>query len=212
VTRTRHAGWAATLLIATLGLAACAGEGSEDDSLEEVADDESADTATTTTTTTTTEPEETGESTKEQVAAALGGDADGVSDEDAMCVGLAMVDVVGLEVLIDTGALERMDDDSVGSLADLGITLDDSQKAALADGLHECGDLRAMLRDGLAADGSIPPDGAACIVDHLDDATIDTLFVTSIVGGEAALDADPELFDTLAQATVDCVQAGVDVG
>ncbi|HZM39546.1 MAG TPA: hypothetical protein VFB94_10555, partial [Acidimicrobiales bacterium] len=120
--------------------------------------------------------------------------------------------VVGLEVLIDTGALERMDDDSVGSLADLGITLDDSQKAALADGLHECGDLRAMLRDGLAADGSIPPDGAACIVDHLDDATIDTLFVTSIVGGEAALDADPELFDTLAQATVDCVQAGVDVG
>jgi len=209
VTR-RHARWAgATLLAATLGLAACAGEGSDDGvALEEVADD--ADSPATTTT--TTEPEESGEPTKQEVAAALGGDAEGVSDEDAMCVGLAMVDAVGLDVLLDTGALERMDDESVGSLADLGISLDDAQKAALADALHDCGDLRAMLRDGMAADGSIPPEGAACVVDHLDDATIDRLFVTSIAGGDAALDADPELLNAFTQAALDCMQAGVDVG
>lgn len=199
---------AATLLVAILG-SACAGEGSDEGvDLENVED--SADSEDTT----TTEPEEeAGEPTKEEVAAALGGDSTGgVSDDDAMCVGLAMVDAVGLDVLLDTGAFEQMDEGSANSLADLGITLDESQKAALIDGLHGCGDLRTMLQEEMSSDGSIPPEGAACMTDGLDDATIDRLFVTTITGGEAALNADTELLDAITQATLDCIAAGVDVG
>jgi hypothetical protein len=69
-----------------------------------------------------------------------------------------------------------------------------------------------MLREGMAADGTIPPEGAACVVDGLDDAFIDRLFLTGITGGEAALDADPEQMDAFVSATVACVQAGVNRG
>ena len=197
---------AAALLVTLLGGAACGG----DDSEEGVELEESRDPAETTT---TAEPDEAdGEPTKEEVAAVLGGDATGVSDADAMCVGLALVDAVGLDRLLDSDAFEQMEANSDTSLADLGITLDEAQKAALVDGLHQCGDLRTMLRDGLSADGSIPPEGAACVVDGIDDAMIDRLFVTSIAGGEAALDADPELTDAFVDATIACVQAGVDMG
>ena len=201
-----HHGAAALLLAALLGAAACASEGSEDG----VALEESTEPADTTT---TTESDETdSEPTKDEVAAVLGGDATGVSDSDAMCVGLALVDAIGLDRLLDLDAFEQMEADSDASLADIGITLDDAQKAALVDGLHQCGDLRAMLRDGLAADGGIPPEGAACVVDGLDDAIIDRLFVTSIAGGEAALDADPERKDAFTGAAIACIQAVVDVG
>jgi hypothetical protein len=197
---------AALLVAACFGAAACSGDGSED----AVELEDSAEPAESTT---TTEPDETdGEPTKEEVAAVLGGDATGVSDDDAMCVGLALVDAVGLERLLDSDAFEQMDANPDASLADIGITLDEAQKAALIDGLHECGDLRAMLRDGMAADGTIPPEGAACVVDGLDDAFIDRLFLTGITGGEAALDADPELMDAFVSATVACVQAGVNMG
>ncbi len=198
---------AATLLVAILGSAACAGEGS-DEGVDLESSEESADSEDTT----TTEPEEAGRPTKEEVAAALGGDTSGVSDDDATCVGLAMVDAVGLDVLLDTGAFERMDDESASSLADLGITLDESQKAALVDGLHECGDLRTMMKDAMSADGSIPPEGAACMVDGLDDTTVDRFFVTAVAGGEAALDADSELLNAVTQATLDCIAAGVNMG
>ncbi len=204
---TRYTTWAAaTLLAALLGAAGCSGGDSEEgEALEE---NEPAET------TETTEPETTGaepsdgEPTKEEVAAVLGEGATGVSDADAMCLGLAIVDAVGIDRLLDAEVFADPEATADASLAELGITLDEAQTAALLDGLHQCGDLRGMFREALAAGGSIPPEVAACMVDGLDATMFDRLLVLSVTGGEAALEADPELTGALQDSVVTCMAAG----
>jgi hypothetical protein len=199
---------AAALLAAILGGAACSGGDSDGG----VALDDSEPAGTTESDTTepddTTEPEMSdGEPTKDEVAAALGQGAAGVSDEDAMCLGLAIVDAVGLDRLLDAGAFDANSD---VTLSDLGITLDEAQTATLLDGMHQCGDLRAMFKQALSVDGSMSPEAASCVVDGLDDATFDRLLVLSVSGGEAALEADPDLTGAMQDAVLTCMAAGVD--
>lgn len=198
---------AGLLLAAILGAAACSGGGSDDD----VALEDSGPAGTTESDTTesdTTEPETSdAEPTKEQVAAALGQGATGVSDEDAVCLGLAIVDAVGLDRLLDADAFDA---DSDVTLSDLGITLDEAQSATLLDGMHQCGDLRAMFTQALSADGSMSPEAAACVVDGLDDPTFDRLLLLSVTGGEAALEADPELTGAMQDAVLTCMAAGIE--
>jgi hypothetical protein len=194
---------AAAVLVAILGAAACSGGDSDDGVALEDSDQER------TTESDTTEPETSdAEPTKEEVAAALGQGATGVSDEDAMCLGLAIVDAVGFERLVDAGAF---DENSDVTLSDLGITLDDGQTATLLDGLHRCGDLRAMFKSALSANGTMSPEAASCVVDGLDDASFDRLLVLSISGGEAALDADPDLTSAMQDAVLTCLATGIDV-
>ena len=83
--------------------------------------------------------------------------------------------------------------------------------AHVVNGLHQCGDLRAMFKSALSADGTMSPEAASCVVDGLDDASFDRLLVLSISGGEAALDADPDLTGAMQDAVLTCLAAGVDV-
>ena len=199
---------AAAVLVAILGAAACSGDDS-DDGVALEGSDPARTTGSDTSEADTTEPETSdAEPTKEEVAAALGQGATGVSDEDAMCLGLAIVDAVGFERLVNAGAFDASTD---VNLSDLGITLDDAQTATLLDGLHQCGDLRAMFKSALSADGTMSPEAASCVVDGLDDASFDRLLVLSISGGEAALDADPDLTGAMQDAVLTCLAAGVDV-
>jgi hypothetical protein len=199
---------AAAVLVAILGAAACSGDDSDDGvALED--SDSARTTGSDTSEADTTEPETSdAEPTKEEVAAALGQGATGVSDEDAMCLGLAIVDAVGFERLVNAGAFDASTD---VNLSDLGITLDDAQTATLLDGLHQCGDLRVMFKSALSADGTMSPEAASCVIDGLDDASFDRLLVLSISGGEAALDADPDLTGAMQDAVLTCLAAGVDV-
>jgi len=195
---------AAALLLTILGAAACNG-GDSDES------EAPAPTAETTERDETTEPEPSagGEPTREDYAAALGEGTVGLSNADSMCFGLAIVDAVGFERLQQANAFDLMAANSDASLADMGITLDEAQTAALLDGLHQCGDMRAMFKNVLAAGGTMPPEAANCVIDGLDDALFDRLLVVSIAGGEQALNADPELVTGLQDAVLTCVQAGV---
>lgn len=196
--------WAAAVLLATLvGAAACSG--GDDDS------DEGAEPAELTAPDETAPPEADagGEPTREDYAAALGEGTVGLSNADSMCFGLAIVDAVGFERLEDADAFDLMAADPDASLAEMGITLDEAQTASLLDGLHQCGDLRAMFKNVLAAGGTMPPEAANCVIDGLDDTLFDRLLVVSIAGGEAGLDADPELVSGLQNAVLTCVQAGV---
>jgi hypothetical protein len=192
---------AAALLLTILGAAACNGGDS----------DESEEPAPTTERDETTEPEPSagGEPTREDYAAALGEGTVGLSNADSMCFGLAIVDAVGFERLQQANAFDLMAADSDASLADMGITLDEAQTAALLDGLHQCGDMRAMFKNVLAADGTMLPEAANCVIDGLDDALFDRVLVVSIAGGEQALNADPELVRGLQDAVLTCAQAGV---
>ena len=199
--------WAAVgLLLAALVAAGCSGDDDDDVALEESESARTTESDTTEADTTEPETSDTAPS-KEQVAAALGQGATGVSDQDAMCLGLAIVDAVGLDRLLAAGAF---DDSSDLTLSDLGITLDEAQRATLLDGLHQCGDLRGMFKAALSSDGSMSPEAASCVVDGLDDASFDRLLVLSISGGRAALDADPDLTNALQEAILTCVAAGVE--
>jgi hypothetical protein len=201
---TRYTTWAAaTLLAALLGAAGCSGADSEEGGAVE----ESETAETTGPETTGAEPRD-GEPTKEEVAAVLGEGATGVSDADGMCLGLAIVDAVGLDRLLDADVFADPEATADASLADLGITLDEAQTAALLDGLHRCGDLRGMFREALAAGGSTPPEVASCMVEGLDGTMFDRLVVLSITGGQAALEADPELTGALQDSVVTCMAAG----
>jgi hypothetical protein len=201
---------AAALLLTILGAAACNG-GDSDESAPREESEEPASTAETTARDETTEPEPSagGEPTREDYAAALGEGTVGLSNADSMCFGLAIVDAVGFERLQQANAFDLMAADSDASLADMGITLDEAQTAALLDGLHQCGDMRAMFKNVLAADGTMLPEAANCVIDGLDDALFDRLLVVSIAGGEQALNADPELVTGLQDAVLTCAQAGV---
>jgi hypothetical protein len=201
---------AAALLLTILGAAACNG-GDSDESAPREESEEPASTAETTARDETTEPEPSagGEPTREDYAAALGEGTVGLSNADSMCFGLAIVDAVGFERLQQANAFDLMAADSDASLADMGITLDEAQTAALLDGLHQCGDMRAMFKNVLAADGTMLPEAANCVIDGLDDTLFDRLLVVSIAGGEQALNADPELVTGLQDAVLTCAQAGV---
>jgi hypothetical protein len=195
--------WAAAALLATiLGAAACSGGGDSEETVEPPDTTERDETVE-------PQPSAGGEPDREDYAAALGAGTVGLAEADRMCFGLAIVDAVGFEQLQDAGAFAVMEADADASLADMGISLDEAQTATLLDGLHQCGDLRAMFKDVLAAGGTMPADAATCVVDGLDDALFDRLLVVSIAGGEDALDADPQLVSGLQNAVVTCVQAGV---
>jgi hypothetical protein len=201
---------AAALLLTILGAAACNG-GDSDESAPREESEEPAPTAESTARDETTEPEPSagGEPTREDYAAALGEGTVGLSNADSMCFGLAIVDAVGFERLQQANAFDLMAADSDASLADMGITLDEAQTAALLDGLHQCGDMRAMFKNVLAADGTMLPEAANCVIDGLDDTLFDRLLVVSIAGGEQALNADPELVTGLQDAVLTGAQAGV---
>ena len=199
----RCARWAAAALLATtLGTAACSGGDDPENGAEPADTTERDETAE-------PEPGAGDEPTREDYAAVFGEGTVGLSNADSMCFGLAIVDAVGFERLQDANAFDMMAADPDASLADMGITLDEAQSATLLDGLHQCGDLRTMFKNVLAADGTMPPEAANCVIDGLDDALFDRLLVVSISGGEQALNADPQLVSGLQDAIIACVQAGV---
>jgi|SoiMethySBSTD1v2_1073268.scaffolds.fasta_scaffold67259_2 hypothetical protein len=204
----RYRTYAATalLLAVSLGAAACGGD-----------DDDSASNTTDTTGGSNEQSSSdsgTGHNEADYVAALSdsAGEGLGLSDEEAGCFAGVLVDVVGVDGLEQVGAFDKIQDNPEGNLADYGIELDDQQSADLFDGLNGCTDLRGMLETEIASDGSVPPEGAACLVDNLDDDTFAQLMTAALTEGESALNADPDLEAALEQSAADCIAAGVDVG
>ena len=200
---TRYGTYAAValLLAATLGAAACGGD---DDSDEGTGDTTSSDD---------TGSDSGDEHDREDYVAILSASAEGLTADEAECAAGVFVDVVGVAELDAVGAYEKIQENPDGTFADYGVsTLDDAQGADLYAGLNGCKDMRAFFTEQMAADGSIPPEGASCIVDGLDEATFSQMIVDSFIQGEAALDSNPDLQAAIEQAAADCVAAGVDLG
>jgi hypothetical protein len=204
----RYRTYAATalLLAVSLGAAACGG------------DDDDSSSNTTDTTSGSNEQSSSdsgGGHDRADYEAALSTGASeslGVTDDEAGCFADTLIDVIGVDQLEAAGAYDKIQDNPEGNLADYGIELDDEQGAELFDGLNGCADLRGLLVDEISADGSVPPEGATCMVDNLDDDTFAQLMTAALTQGESELSADPDLQGSLEQAAADCMAAGVDIG
>ena len=206
MTRFRTYAAAALLLAATLGAAACGGDDDSDDSSSDTtaADDNSTDDTAS----------DSGDShDRGDYVAILSAAGSGFSADEAQCAAEVFVDVVGVDQLEAVGAYEKIQQNPDGNFSDYGIsTLDEAQGAELYSGLNSCKDMRAFFKEQMAADGSIPPEGAACVVDAIDEATFSQMIVASFLQGEAAIDDDPAMQGVFAQAATDCMAAGVDLG
>jgi hypothetical protein len=135
------------------------------------------------------------------------GTGEGFSEEEADCIAAALVDVVGVEELEAAGAWDRIQDDPDGSLADFGITLDESQSSTLFDGMNECKDMRAYFEETLTTEG-LPPELSACVLDGIDDATLQRIIMAGFTEGDAGLDAEADLTAAVEQAASECAAAG----
>lgn len=126
------------------------------------------------------------------------------TEEEAECMVPGMIDVIGVEQLMEVGAADNPD----ASLAELGLDVSDEQANAIYDAITECVDLRAKFVEGMTADGDTPDEQAECLSDAIDDDTFKTLIITSLVEGEEALDANTELTTAIQEAAVECMGAG----
>jgi hypothetical protein len=196
----------ALLLAVSLGAAACGG-----------GDDDSAGNTTTTTAGSNEQPssDSGGGHSKADYKEALStgaGESLGISDDEAACFADTLIDVVGVDQLDAAGAFDKIQDNPEGNLADYGIELSDQEGAQLVDGLNGCADLRGLLVSEISADGSVPQEGAQCMVDNLDDATFTQLMAAALTQGEEEISANADLEGSLEQAAADCLAAGVDIG
>lgn len=140
--------------------------------------------------------------------AIMGGDAEGFTEEEADCVSAATVDAIGVDTLEDADAFDKIQENPDGSLSDYGITLTDEQTGALYDGLNECKDLREFFQETLAGSG-LSAELAQCVMDRIDEPTLERIIVTSFTEGEEALDNDEDLTATFSTAATDCAAQGI---
>lgn len=90
---------------------------------------------------------------------------------------------------------------------DLEPLLDQDQGIEMVEAFGTCGiDLEQIFLDGLTGEGSIEAGQVACLADALPDGYVDRLFAITFSDGDEALDADPELAETLTDAFVGCTE------
>jgi hypothetical protein len=194
---------AAFLLLAGLGAAGCGGGGDDD-----AADNRDSTTSEATGDTTETTAAATGPHDKAAYVALLrthaGRQLDGVTDEEVECVLGGFVDAVGVDQLEAAGIYESVRANPEGTLAESGLTLDEAQSGTFAATLTGCVDVRTWFKQVLSS-GSVSPEAAACVVDHVDDPTLTRLWTLAFTGGQAVLAADPALTSAFQQASSACV-------
>ena len=134
-----------------------------------------------------------------------------IDDDQADCLAPRWVDAIGYETLLDAGVTPEVlggseDGDTTAEFEDV---VDRPRAERLVDAFGDCGiDLESFFYDGLASDGSTTPEQVDCIRDRLPDGFIRELLITSMDGGEDALDADPDLSGQLTGAFMACLDEG----
>ncbi len=116
-----------------------------------------------------------------------------IDDEQADCLAPKWVDAIGYETLLEAGVTPEVlggtedgDDD-----ADFEDVVDRPRAEKLIAAFGDCGiDLEELFFDGLASDGSATPDQVDCLRGRLPDGFVQDLMITSMDGGDDALDED----------------------
>jgi hypothetical protein len=206
-----------------VALAGCSADGSDD------AAPSTTTEATTTTEVTTTTEEEAEEDDETTTTAADGGTTDAeqdyieavadamrrvedsefpLDDEQADCLAPRWVDAIGYETLLEAGVTPEV----LGGTEDGEIdatfedVVDRPRAEKLVDAFFDCGlDLEGLFFEGLASDGSTTPEQVECLRDRLPEGFVRNLMITSMDGGDEALDEDAELEQQLTEAFLACI-------
>lgn len=223
------AGLLAAVALLTL-LVGCSASGSDDaapssSTTTEATTDGSDDEVSTTTeaddepaTTTTTTDGGGGSSSKaayvEAVADAMREVEDSdfpIDDEQAGCLAPRWVDAIGYDTLLAAGVTPEVlggteDGDTTAEFEDV---VDRARAEKLVEAFGDCGiDLEEYFYEGLTGDGSATADQAECLRSRLPEGYIRELMITSMDGGDDALDADPDLESQLTEAFMACLAEG----
>lgn len=116
--------------------------------------------------------------------------------KDAECLATKFVDIIGGDRLRAAGVTPEEFADDTMDFSDVGIT--ESQANKMYDAFDACNfDLRELMMSEMAEDDDLTPAATACMDQVLTEENLRKLMVRTMVGGEDAADADPELQDIL---------------
>jgi hypothetical protein len=131
-----------------------------------------------------------------------------LDDEQADCLAPRWVDAIGYETLLEAGVTPEV----LGGTEDGEIdatfedVVDRPRAEKLVDAFFDCGlDLEGLFFEGLASDGSTTPEQVECLRDRLPEGFVRNLMITSMDGGDEALDEDAELEQQLTEAFLACI-------
>jgi hypothetical protein len=195
----------ALVMVLALGAGACGSDDSDDAGSN---GDGGSGSDQTTTTTEATAAGDGAAHTRDEYVTLLGGGGDGFTEDEARCMAEAVVDTIGVDTLEQADAFAQIEDDPDATLTDVGVVLDDQQVSALGAAIGACVDLRAKFEEQMAADG-MSAALAACLAQGLDETMLQRTVVLSMVGGDAALDADPQLGPAVDSAATACAAQGI---
>lgn len=134
-----------------------------------------------------------------------------IDDEQADCLAPLWVDAIGYETLLDAKVTPEVlggteDGETDAKFEDV---VDRPRAEKLVDTFGQCGvDLEDFFFEGLASDGSATPAQIDCIRGRLPDGFVRNLMITSMDGGDDALDSDANLEDQLTQTFMACLAEG----
>ena len=127
-----------------------------------------------------------------------------IDREQAQCLAPKWVDTIGTDRLAAAG-IEPQDFAAEGNvdLTTVGLTEDDGN--AMYDSMAECDiDVKELFVDGFADERDVSAEDRQCFTDALDDDLLRRIMVTTLIGGEEALNQDEELSGDLIGVFAEC--------
>jgi hypothetical protein len=129
-------------------------------------------------------------------------EAEPLTEDDARCVVVSMVDALGVERLEEVGLTPE-------SFADEGDDsfpsgLEEAEANRVVDGFEGCFDMSQLFLDQMADDESLSPEARECLAEAFDEDFTRRIFVTMLTKGEDALEEDEELTSELFAAISQC--------
>ncbi|MBX3284114.1 MAG: hypothetical protein KF703_02100 [Actinobacteria bacterium] len=212
VARSSAARLAALALVVALVGAACSNSSSDQRSDEPPRSSTTTTTTTTTAPTTTTPPASipTGQDYVDALAAALATGASGglpVDAEAARCLAPRWIDVLGEDRLVAAGVTPEQLASGYGAdtSAALDELIDDDAAKAMVAAFGACKvDVEQVFIDALAAGRTLPQEQQDCLRAAFPDGFVERALELGLSQGEAAVEADVQLTDTLTAAARDC--------
>lgn len=129
-------------------------------------------------------------------------EAEPLTEDDARCIVVSMVDALGVERLEEIGLTPESFADDSDEPFPSGLEEDEANQ--VVDGFEGCFDMSQLFLDEMAADESLPPEARECLAEAFDEDFTRRIFVTMLTKGEAALEEDEELTSELFAAISQC--------
>jgi hypothetical protein len=124
-------------------------------------------------------------------------------EDEAECVAQGVVDGVGSDRLEELGVTEEaMASEEGVELTDVEFT--DDEVAVVIDSMEGCADLKALLAESIADDGTISAEDAECLVDELPEDFIRQGFEAEFAGDDITESQDLQntMFDAIANCDI----------